>query len=354
MALRRVAALALAIAACAGVACGGGSTRSASKGTAKTTTTTAVDDTNIGTTTSTIAPKNPAEYLKQALDIIQDNAFYSSKLDWTSERAKAAAMTAGATTFADTYDAIATVLKDLGDRHSRFATPEDVQESAGGVTPEGPPQGSQPAPGIAELALPQISGPQTSPGAKRYVDNAESILRGSPTACGWILDLRGNPGGNLVPMMLAAAPLLGDGDQVLVRDNENQPHPFALHAKQVFYDGKVIKGISGSMDPITPPPPVAVLTDDQTASSAEFLLLALRVRPNTRTFGLGTVGLSGGNGVFPLADKAQIVLTISLAEDLRGRRYDGPIPPDVELPPDQAPAAAVRWLQSQPACQGKS
>jgi peptidase S41-like protein len=302
------------------------------------------------TTSTTIAPKNPGEYLNQALGIIQENAYYKSKLDWAAERAKAQKLAAGATDFAGTYDAIAEVLRDLGDRHSRFATPDQVQRSEGGLMEEGPPTGRVPAPRIGLLHLPVVSGPQSSPGAKKYVDSAEAVLRGSPDACGWILDLRGNPGGNLIPIMLAAAPLLGEGDAVLVRDGDNQPHPFAYRDRKISYDGDVVTGIEGTMSPISPPPPVAVLTDQDTASSAEFLLLAFNVRPNTRSFGAETVGLTGGNGVFKLADGAQIVLTTTVAEDLRGRRYDGPIAPNEVMDPQRAEAAAIRFLQATPEC----
>ena len=308
--------------------------------------------TTSSTTSTTIAPKTPLEYLNQALAIIQENAYYGSKLDWAAERAKAAGMVSGATDFAGTYDAISEVLRDLGDRHSRFATPEQVQRSEGGLMEEGPPTGRLAAPRIPLLHLPVISGPQSSPGAKKYVDAAEAVLRGSPDACGWILDLRGNPGGNLVPIMLAAAPLLGEGEAVLVRDADDHPHPFAYHDRKISYDGDVITGLEGTMSAISPAPPVAVLTDQETASSAEFLLLAFRVRPNTRTFGAETVGLTNGNGVWKLADGAQLVLTTTVAEDLRGRRYDGPIAADEPMDPQRAEAAAIRYLQATPECRG--
>jgi hypothetical protein len=304
----------------------------------------------VESTSTTIAPKNPGEYLRQGLDIIQENAFYSSKLDWPAERAKAQRMAAGATTFADTYPALTEVLRDLGDRHSRFATPQQVNESSGGLLPEGPPDGRVLTPAISLLHLPVVSGPQSSPGAHRYVEAAEGVLRRSPGACGWVLDLRGNPGGNLVPIMLAAAPLLGEGDAVIVRDNDGKAHPFGYRNKKITYEGKEISGIEGTMAPIAPPSAVAVLIDQDTASSAEFLLLAFHVRPETRTFGADTVGLTGGNGVFKMADGAQIVLTTTLAEDLRGRRYDGPVSPDEAINPATAEAAAVRWLQSTPGC----
>ena len=266
------------------------------------------------------------------------------------ERAKAQRLAAGATDFAGTYDAIAEILRDLGDRHSRFATPEQVQRSAGGLLEEGPPTGRIAAPVSVCSTFRSCRGPQSSPGAKQYVDAAEAVLRGSPDACGWILDLRGNPGGNLIPIMLAAAPLLGEGDAVLVRDNEDQPHPFAYRDRKISYDGDVVTGIEGTMSPISPPPPVAVLTDQDTASSAEFLLLAFQVRPNTRSFGADTVGLTNGNGVFKLADGAQLVITTTVAEDLRGRRYDGPISADEPMDPQRAEAAAIRFLQATPEC----
>lgn len=328
-------------------ACGGGGKAARTGGTRPTTVTTVAPT----TTSTTTYPRSAKEYLDRALDTIQNNAYYADRIDWPAERAKAERMAANATEFSQTYPAIEMVLKDLGDNHSRLATPQQVEESSGGVSPQGAPDGRVVAPGITLLRIPVFNGPQESPGAKTYVDGAEGLIRGNATSCGWVIDLRGNSGGNLVPMLLGVGPILGEGDNVRVRDSGDEVQAFAYRDKQLFYGGRVIEGIKGTLTPLKPAPAVALLTDPDSASSAEFVLLAFRGRPDTRSFGTDTVGLTSGNGIFAMPDKAQIVLTISVAEDRQGHRYDGPVPPDQPIAQGTDPLpAAIEWLQGTPEC----
>lgn len=99
-------------------------------------------------------------------------------------------------------------------------------------------------------------------------------------------------------------------------------------------------------------PPVAVLTDDGTASAAEATAISFRGRPHTRSFGSSTAGVPSGNITFPLSDGAQLVITSVAEADRTGHRYDpdSPLAPDQPTRPDQAEAAARAWLQQQPGC----
>jgi C-terminal processing protease CtpA/Prc len=105
--------------------------------------------------------------------------------------------------------------------------------------------------------------------------------------------------------------------------------------------------------------PVAVLQGPATASSAEVLVVALRGRAKTRSFGAPTRGLSAGNRIFPLPDGASLVLTVAATSDLAGRVYAGPIAPDEVVagagerraaPADAVLDAAVAWLTAGDSC----
>jgi hypothetical protein len=52
-----------------------------------------------------------------------------------------------------------------------------------------------------------------------YVDAAQQVLN-DPHACGWILDFRGNTGGNAYPMPAATFGLLGAGVAVGFEDRD--------------------------------------------------------------------------------------------------------------------------------------
>ena len=108
-----------------------------------------------------------------------------------------------------------------------------------------------------------------------------------------------------------------------------------------------------------PMPPVALLTDNETASAAEAVVVAFHGRPAVKTFGGPTAGVPTGNGGIKLSDGAVIILTEVLDADRNGKAYSESIPPDEPvqtggnyLEIEQAPVvqAAVTWLHSQDAC----
>jgi C-terminal processing protease CtpA/Prc len=94
-------------------------------------------------------------------------------------------------------------------------------------------------------------------------------------------------------------------------------------------------------------PRVAVLTDNNVASSGEATAVAFRGRPNTRTFGTPTCGVPSGNSQFVLEDSAQLYLTTSRDADRTRHEYDGPLPPDETISDSNALVArAIAWLRS--------
>nr|WP_290931382.1 S41 family peptidase [Haliscomenobacter sp.] len=97
-------------------------------------------------------------------------------------------------------------------------------------------------------------------------------------------------------------------------------------------------------------PPVAVLTGPQTASSGEVVTVAFRKRPNTRSFGEPTAGLSTANQDYALRDSAMILLTVSIYAD-REKTFGTQITPDEQIVgvddaelKDPVIEAAKRWL----------
>jgi hypothetical protein len=91
---------------------------------------------------------------------------------------------------------------------------------------------------------------------------------------------------------------------------------------------------------------VAVLSDNGIASSGEATLIAFRQRPNTRSFGAPTCGLSTANRGFPLIDGALLNLTVSIMADRTRTPYgDSVVPDEVIVDPAEAVRRAVEWLQ---------
>jgi C-terminal processing protease CtpA/Prc len=171
-------------------------------------------------------------------------------------------------------------------------------------------------------------------------------------ACGWIIDLRGNTGGNVWPMLDAIGPLV-DSRTPLTFDVPGQGRFQVLYEKGVAYQaGGAPPYVQARPEPLRRlQAPVALLTDEMTASSGEALVVAFKGRSRLRTFGQQTAGYVTVNNTADLPDGSLLLVTVGWNLDRNGRRYEGALQPDQALPPGtDAQPAAVEWLQRQPGC----
>ena len=77
--------------------------------------------------------------------------------------------------------------------------------------------------------------------------------------------------------------------------------------------------------------------------------MALRGRPDVRSFGQPTAGVPTGNAGVELSDGSVIVLTVAIGVDFAGEVHETAIEPDV--PVSDAEQEARVWLADQPTCQ---
>lgn len=285
------------------------------------------------------------EYLDEALALVEKNAYFSGRVDWVAMRKEAYAIAAGAKTTSDTHEAVRRVLLALGDGHSHFVSPEQGAQLAS-------PQADSSTHGIRATQVGRVgilrvpSFQSTNPARGEAFANA---LRGhieaqsGAGACGWIIDLRADTGGNMYPMIQGLSGLLG-GDTLgyfVGRHGRDAwtARKFGTHDVELH----VLPGGTAA--------PVAVLQGPRTASSGEATLLSFAGRENTRRFGEPSMGLSSANGAFPLGDGATLALTTALMADRGGQVYGGRIPPDEAVQGEEATEmAALRWLEAQPGC----
>ena len=92
--------------------------------------------------------------------------------------------------------------------------------------------------------------------------------------------------------------------------------------------------------------PVAILTNELTASSGEATLLCFRGLQNVRVFGVPTAGYASSNVPYPMPDGSQLVLTVGSDVTRTGEEFcDAPIVPDslTESPMEEA----IAWLLKQ-------
>ena len=278
-----------------------------------------------------------ARYMRQALGLIDEHAVTRADLDWPAYREAALAQARGAVTMADAHLAVQYALSRLGDGHSYFMSPRQMQNLERGPVGNAR-SGREPRAPHAQL-LPGAVGYVRLPGfaGGEHMDRvvfAEALqkLIGELETAGarrWILDLRDNQGGNLWPMLAGLGPLLGNGEAgASLRPNGDR--------KRIWYeDGRVGLGdyvqlrVRGEPYRLSSPDaPVAVLQDDETASAAEIVAAAFAARPLTRSFGSATRGATTATRTFPLMDGSALMLAVASTVDRHGRVLSGPIEPD--------------------------
>ena len=269
------------------------------------------------------------QYVKKAVRLMDKRALFAEGPAW--DEARAVALAAKPATREETYDVVRQALKVAGGKHSFISTVERQQQSAA-EDAETAPAVTLMEDGIALIAIPAFSG-QSDEENLRYV---RAVLDALPeTLPGAVIDLRGNTGGNMYPMIAAVHRFLPDGMVLRFKTRK-----FTQPITKDFILRSVGTGSQQDFDC-----PVALLTDEMTASSGEALLLCFRGLENARTFGAPTAGYASANTPITLSDGAKLVLTTGCDVARTGEIFcDDPIDPDVAT--DQPLEDALAWLRS--------
>lgn len=306
-----------------------------------------------------VADTAPADevdaYVGRAIDIMQAHSLNRAAIDWPAFRNAVFARADGAETVSDAHPALRYALTQLEDRHSTLLTPAQLygDADAAGVVPAVTPQ--SPRGELLDAATAYVwvpSHPGGHPAADRaYADALQVAIyrldRSDP--CGWIVDLRDNPGGNMWPMLAGLHPLMGDGTVGAFRSPDGDTLWWVGNG--MAGSGPTVQATSRYAHRLARPgPPVALLVGPRTASSGEALAVAFRGRAHTRSFGEPTFGVPTGNRGFRLTDGSLMFVSASRFVDRAGTVYDGPIEPDVAVSGDDVLRAARRWLQQNARC----
>ena len=331
-------------------------------------------------------------YLAQALDLMQQNALNKSSIDWPHLREEAFDRAKQAKSTADTYPAIAFALTQLKERHSFLQLPdnlpgpqkETINAEISKVQGSAPSNGS-PSPfapqkqmqghidrrnekAFAHVVVPMCIGQyseweKNAPDFQQFAEKLHGIVMElqAQKPDGWVIDLRGNGGGNMWPMLAGIGPVLGEGDLGAFESPNGDREAWfykggktgvrALQGKE-----EIAAEIKGSPFSLPELPWVAVLLDRGTASSGEAVAISFAGRRRERSFGELTAGFSTSNQRYELSDGASLFLCVGIEADRAGHRYPDGIDPDVKLPaPATRPAeekdavlqAAEDWIIAQ-------
>jgi carboxyl-terminal processing protease len=312
---------------------------------------------------SSANPRSPRTYLEHTLDLIEQQAIYAPALDWNAVVARARKLAAGAKSPRGTYPAIRYVIRqlhDAGDEHALFFEPALAKRH----TPGAPAlEARSPPPSVSILdgrlglvRMPGIASTPGSPNSQRYAAAALTAIRrlsATRRPCGWIVDLRNDPGGDMFPMLLSIGPILGEGRLIGFSGKRGLRHFVSYRGGVLSGDGFTYRAPLVVPD-LRPLPPVAVLIGEETASSGEAVAVAFHGRAQTRSFGWPTWGATTAAQWNRLADGAELVVGGPYFVARDGTVYRHGVKPDADVnllgPGDPYVRAAAGWLLRRPAC----
>lgn len=301
-------------------------------------------------------PEATAE-LRAAIDALKTNHINRDKADWQKLETDAFGAAKDAKTAADTYPAIQSLINALGERHTFLQTADAfaamrTNRQVGNATPPQfhPPESWLLADRMALLHVPGFMGDEAN--NRAYVGALRRALNGFAARgiCRFVVDLRGNWGGDMHPMQSGLASLLGKPPfgyfAVVTAPKE---FPFGGDDRPAQWDAsKPPAALYADAATRISHPHVAVLIDGATSSSGEFTTIAFKGLPYARVFGTPSAGFVTNNTSVALPDGAHLFISDGWSTDRLHRPYREALTPDEPAAPGQPTVdAAVKWLKKQ-------
>jgi carboxyl-terminal processing protease len=298
--------------------------------------------------------KKARKYLAKVFDLVESNYYYIDSIDINSLKAKCYALISNAQTQKDTYPAIDTLLRNLFDPHHIFLKPAQFSK----ITYFDPLKFSTVElidSSVGYIKIPSLIGHYNE--WQWWSDSLQTLMTKiqNPDIKGWVIDLRGNKGGDFTPIITSIYPFFGDTTVFTLKDRSNNLKTYKYSSGFFANESgtKITKLLPYKKGLVNAKKcPVAVLIDNKSASSAEMVAIAFKGRAKTTFFGEPTAGLTIFTDGFTLSDKAYITVAIGKFYDTKGISYEHSINPDVFIKQepdktDKTKQMAIDWLRKQ-------
>lgn len=283
-------------------------------------------------TLTIIGCSSPNEtYVRNAIQQMDRKGLYAEGEEW--EAMKKEALSQNPETLEEAQAIINKAAKVAGGKHSYLLPADKAQAREKRSNEEVSPTVTIREDGICIIHLPAFAGDDEN--CLRY---ARTVLDSiSDTVKGVCIDLRGNHGGNMYPMIAAVHRFLPD--DILLKFKMRRRFQSVMPINKEFVANLVGVEIESRINC-----PVAILTDEETASSGEAVLLCFRGLDNVRVFGSPTAGYASANESIILDNGSILALTVSCDIARTGEIFcDDPIVPDVET--ESPEEDALLWLK---------
>jgi carboxyl-terminal processing protease len=295
-------------------------------------------------------------HLEEIISVLEREWLHRANMDWSDFRKRVFQRAGAAKIIPETYEAIRLALSLLGDKHSYYIqadgkpifNPASPTQSTGECSPEAAVTPSLPS----DIGYVRIQITPATPTAAIQ----EALRKGdSERIVGWIVDLRNSRGGNMWPAVAGIGPLLGEGTAGFFVDADKVATPWGYKNGEAWLGDATVAQAERPYNLKRSDPRVAVLTDIGVASSGEAIAIAFRGRPNSRSFGTPTCGLSTTVKQFPLrrdgkvlpfAQSARIAVVNGVMADRNKTAYGGAVTPDeLVAEPAEVVPRALAWLR---------
>lgn len=306
--------------------------------------------------------KNPIlnkTYLNEVIDILKENSIQKDEINWDSLETNISIKYPEFNNDSTKYNAVRQILKENKLKHHSFMSPDEAyqwknQSSNNTKEFKKPtldfPVGSIINKNIGYLKIPMFrSGDSTQLVKYARTTQLEIKKLNDLGVKNWMIDLRGNRGGNMWPMISGLGDLIGKGkigsfykmngeeSGIWYYDNGKA---YVKHNDSITYSVKTI-----SYNNSITANKIAILQDRYTMSSGEALLVSFLGKNNVKTFGEDTGGYSTSNSNYILSDGAILLVTTSVYADRNSKLYPNGIKPMVREQNDTLVMnKAISWI----------
>lgn len=283
-------------------------------------------------TLTIIGCSSPNEiYVRDAIQQMDRKGLYAKGEEW--EAMKKEALSQEPETLEEAQEIINKAAKVAGGKHSYLMPANKAQAREKRSNEEVSPSVTMIEDSICMIHLPAFAGDDEN--CLRY---ARTVLDSIPdTVKGVCIDIRGNHGGNMYPMIAAVHRFLPD--DIFLKFKMRRRFQSVMPIDKEF----VAKIVGIDIEPRINCP-VAILTDEATASSGEAVLLSFRGLDNARVFGSPTAGYASANESIIFYNGSILALTVSCDIARTDEVFcEDPIVPDVET--DSPEEDAMSWLK---------
>ncbi len=284
-------------------------------------------------------------YIDEVINLLQSNSINKNNINWQDFKRDVYQHASGSKTIANTYPTITYAIEKLNDKHSYFAANIKSTDTSD----------LKPLPILLDEDVPENIGyirlgfcMGNDHQKQQYIDSVlyKIAKQDKENLKGWIVDLRGNFGGDMWTMIASIGSILGEGVVGYFYYADNSYLAWRYKNGKAFDDNGVWAIASKPYSLKSSFPYVAILTNKVTASSGEAVTIAFKGRNNTKSFGTPTFGVSTGNRSYTLSDSSRINLTESVFADRNKVKYGNAVYPDVLCEDDKTLQEAINWLKT--------